>query len=40
MLYYYYRGADLMMKIANYKPPVAQMLDEQVLAVDTWRRET
>ncbi len=36
----YYKGADLMMKIANYKPPVKEEDDTQMLTVDTWSRET
>lgn len=36
----YYSGSDLMLKIQNYVPPMKEELEEQVLAVDTWRRET
>jgi len=35
----YYSGRDLMLKIQNYVPPMKEELEQQVLAVDTWRRE-
>ena len=36
----YYKSTDLMLKIQNYVPPMKQELNQQVLTVDTWQRET
>jgi len=36
----YYKDADLMLKIQNYVPPMKEELQQQVLAVNTWARET
>lgn len=36
----YYKSTDLMLKIQNYVPPMKQELNQQVLTVDTWNRET
>jgi len=36
----YYSGADMLLKIQNYIPPMKEELAEQWLAVDTWKRET
>lgn len=35
----YYKGADLMLKISNYLPPMKEELADTVLALDTWNRE-
>ena len=35
----YYKGADLMLKVSNYVPPMKEELSETVLALDTWNRE-
>lgn len=36
----YYYGMDLMLKIQNYVPPMKEELDTQLLAINTWNRET
>ena len=35
----YYKGADLMLKISNYLPPMREELSDTMLALDTWHRE-
>ena len=35
----YYKGADLMLKISNYLPPMQEELNETMMALDTWNRE-
>lgn len=36
----YYNSESLLLKVANYIPPMTEELDNQILAIDTWRRET
>jgi len=36
----YYSGANMLLKIQNYVPPMKDELNEQWLSVDTWKRET
>ena len=33
-------GADLMLKIQDYVPPMKQELEQQVMTIDTWQRGT
>ena len=35
----YYRGADVMLKISNYLPPMREELSDTMLSLDTWNRE-
>ena len=35
----YYKGADLMLKISNYLPPMEEELNDTMMALDTWNRE-
>ena len=36
----YYKGTDFMLKINGYVPPIKEELDETILALDSWNRET
>lgn len=36
----YYKGADLMLKINNYVPPMKEELMDTIMNLDTWNRET
>lgn len=36
----YFPDKDLMLKIEDYVPPMKEELNDSVLAIDTWNRET
>ena len=36
----YYDDIDLLLKIQNYVPPMKEELQKQVMALNTWNRET
>ena len=35
----YYKGADVMLKISNYLPPMREELSDTMLSLNTWNRD-